>query len=53
MLLFLEYTFGDIIVDNTKTINDVIQKLVDGNLGTTEQVKDILKLANPSVDWSF
>jgi len=39
--------------DNTKTINDVIQTLVNGNLGTTEEVKAILKSANPSVDWSF
>ena len=39
--------------DNTKTINDVIQTLVDGNLGTIEEVKAILKSANPSVDWSF
>tara|TARA_R100001015_G_C4539399_1_gene103783 strand:+ start:65 stop:232 length:168 start_codon:yes stop_codon:yes gene_type:complete len=39
--------------DNTKTIDDVIQTLVDGNLGTIEEVKDLLKLANPSVNWSF
>ena len=39
--------------DDSKTINDVIQTFVDGNLGTTEEVKAILKSANPSVDWSF
>ena len=39
--------------DNTKTIDDVIQTLVDGNLGTTEEVKEMLKTYNPSVDWSF
>ena len=39
--------------DDTKNINDTIQKLVDGGLGTTEEVKAILKLYNPSVDWSF
>tara|TARA_Y100000592_G_scaffold60824_1_gene95058 strand:- start:2839 stop:3006 length:168 start_codon:yes stop_codon:yes gene_type:complete len=39
--------------DNTKTIDDVIQTLVDGNLGTIEEVKEILKTHNPSVDWSF
>ena len=39
--------------DNTKTIDDVIQSLVDGKLGTTEEVKSLLKSANPSVDWSF
>ena len=39
--------------DNTKTIDDVIQTLVDGNLGTTEEVKDMLKSSNPSVNWSF
>tara|TARA_Y100000817_G_C16707954_1_gene477943 strand:- start:238 stop:405 length:168 start_codon:yes stop_codon:yes gene_type:complete len=39
--------------DGTKTIDDVIQTLVDGNLGTTEVVKDMLKSANPSVNWSF
>tara|TARA_R110000796_G_scaffold165216_2_gene282010 strand:- start:603 stop:770 length:168 start_codon:yes stop_codon:yes gene_type:complete len=39
--------------DDTKNINDVIQTLVNGNLGTTEEVKAILKSANPSVDWSF
>ena len=39
--------------DNTKTIDDVIQTLVDGDLGTTEKVKEMLKTYNPSVDWSF
>ncbi len=39
--------------DNTKTIDDVIQTLVDGNLGTIEEVKEMLKTYNPSVDWSF
>ena len=39
--------------DDTKNINDVIQTLVDGDLGTTEEVKAILKSANPSVNWSF
>ena len=39
--------------DNTKTIDDVIQTLVDGNLGTTEEVKDMLKASTPSVNWSF
>ena len=40
--------------DNTKTINDVIQVLVDGRLGATEEVKTILKSSNPSItDWSF
>ena len=39
--------------DNTKTIDDVIQTLVNGNLGTIEEVKDLLKSANPSVSWSF
>jgi len=29
--------------DNTKTIDDVIQTLVDGNLGTIEEVKEMLK----------
>ena len=39
--------------DNTKTIDDVIQTLVDGHLGTIEEVKEMLKTYNPSVDWSF
>jgi len=39
--------------DNTKTIDDVIQTLVDGNLGTIEEVKEMLKSSNPSVNWSF
>tara|TARA_B100000214_G_scaffold342143_1_gene289736 strand:- start:392 stop:559 length:168 start_codon:yes stop_codon:yes gene_type:complete len=39
--------------DNTKTIDDVIQTLVDGHLGTIEEVKEMLKSSNPSVNWSF
>mgnify|MGYP003120581481 CR=1 FL=1 len=40
--------------DNTKTINDVIQVLVDGLLGTTSEVKEILKSSNPQItNWSF
>ena len=39
--------------DNTKTIDDVIQRLVDGNLGTADEVKAALRSFNPSVDWSF
>ena len=40
--------------DNTKTINDLIQELVNGLLGTTSEVKEILKSSNPSItDWSF
>jgi len=39
--------------DDTKTIDDVIQTFVDGGLGSTEEVKRILKEHNPSVDWSF
>ncbi len=40
--------------DDTKTINDLIQSLVDGNLGTISEVKEILKSSNPSItDWSF
>ena len=46
----IDYVFPD---DNTKTIDDVIQTLVDNHLGTTEEVKTILKTSNPSVNWSF
>tara|TARA_Y100001937_G_C7092694_1_gene318539 strand:+ start:258 stop:629 length:372 start_codon:yes stop_codon:yes gene_type:complete len=38
----------------TKTIDDVLTKLVNAGLGTTEEIKNILKSSNPSVtDWSF
>ena len=38
----------------TKTINDVLVKMVDAGLGTTEEIKNMLKSSNPSVtDWSF
>tara|TARA_Y100001963_G_scaffold150675_1_gene232183 strand:+ start:644 stop:814 length:171 start_codon:yes stop_codon:yes gene_type:complete len=47
----VEAAFPD---DDTKTINDLIQELVDGLLGTTSEVKEILKSSNPSItDWSF
>ena len=41
--------------DNTKTINDVIQKIVEDsqNAHTSQQIKDILKSSLPSVNWSF
>ena len=39
--------------DNTKTIDDVIQTFVDGIGASTEEVKAMLKSANPSVSWSF
>ena len=41
--------------DNTKTINDVIQKIVEDsqNAHTSQQIKDILKSCLPSVNWSF
>ena len=41
--------------DDTKTINDVIQKIVEDsqNAHTSQQIKDILKSSLPSVNWSF
>ena len=49
---FIDTTFQ--IHNSTKTIGDAIQVLVDCGLGTTEEVKNMLKSSNPSVtDWSF
>ena len=47
---YIDEVFPD---DNTKTIDDVIQFMVDGHVGSIEQCKNILKTGNPSVNWSF
>jgi hypothetical protein len=48
---FINRTFE--IYNSTKTIDEAIQVLVDGGLGTKEEVKTALKSYNPSVNWSF
>ena len=48
---FINRTFE--IYNSTKTIDEAIQVLVDGGLGTKEEVKTTLKSYNPSVNWSF
>ena len=47
---YIDFVFPD---DDTKTINDVVQFMVDNGAGTTEQCQTILKFGNPSIDWSF
>ena len=41
--------------DNTKTFNDVIDKLIQDSFynQTAEQIKNMLKTTNPSTEWSF
>lgn len=41
--------------DNTKTFDDVIDKLIQDSFPnqTTEQIKNMLKTTNPSTEWSF
>tara|TARA_E500000331_G_scaffold333937_1_gene358609 strand:+ start:251 stop:622 length:372 start_codon:yes stop_codon:yes gene_type:complete len=49
---FINSTFQ--IHNSTKTIDEAIQVFVDTGLGTTEEIKNMLKSSNPSVtDWSF
>jgi len=48
---FINRTFE--IHNSTKTINEAIQVLVDRNIGTSEEIKTILKSSNPLVNWSF
>ena len=47
---YVDFTFPD---DDTKTINDVIQLMVDNGIGSSDVCINILKTANPSVDWSI
>jgi len=41
--------------DNTKTFDDVINKLIQDffHTQTAEQIKNMLKTTNPSTEWSF
>ena len=41
--------------DNTKTFNDVINKLIQDSFSnlTPEELKTMLKTTNPSTEWSF
>lgn len=41
--------------DNTKTFDDVIDKLIQDffHNQTAEQIKNMLKTTNPSTEWSF
>tara|TARA_R100001509_G_C4817307_1_gene198557 strand:+ start:279 stop:452 length:174 start_codon:yes stop_codon:yes gene_type:complete len=41
--------------DNTKTFNDVINKLIQDSFPnlTSEELKTMLKTTNPSTEWSF
>ena len=52
-----EYELIQVVFEDsktTKTINEAIQKIVDIEIGTTEEIKNMLKSHNPSVtDWSF
>ena len=48
---FINRTFEK--YNSTKTIDEAIQIFVDGELGTIEEVKTILKSSNPSPYWSF
>ena len=41
--------------DNTKTFDDVINKLIQDSFSnlTPEELKTMLKTTNPSTEWSF
>tara|TARA_Y100000004_G_C8882850_1_gene398362 strand:+ start:54 stop:224 length:171 start_codon:yes stop_codon:yes gene_type:complete len=41
--------------DNTKTFDDVIDKLIQDSFPnqTPEEIKTMLKTINPSTEWSF
>ena len=39
--------------DNTKTINDVIDLISERAFISKEKIKEILKLNNPDIEWSF